>query len=270
MFYSKAVTVKMLPFDNKPEFNVVINMPEGTALPVTANITNKLVQALRTLPEVTALQSYVGTASPFNFNGMVRHYYLRKESWEADIQVMLMDKGDRELSSHQLAENARELLTPIARGLGGKIAIVEMPPGPPVLQTVVAEVYGPDDNTRRQVATELMEMFEEVPNLVDVDSYMTAPHQRWHFSVDIEKATRQGISVESINRNLDMAMGGYQLGDIKRGRKLEPTYLVLQLPLQRRSDISRLSNLPITTSAGTTLSLSELGKFELVAEDRVI
>ncbi len=131
LFYFKAVTVKMLPFDNKPEFNVVINLPEGTALPVTANTTLKLVEALRTLPEVTALQSYVGTASPFNFNGMVRHYYLRTEPWQADIQVMLQDKNERQRSSHQIAEAARQQLTPIAKELGARIAVVEMPPGPP-------------------------------------------------------------------------------------------------------------------------------------------
>ena len=267
MFYTQAVTVKMLPFDNKPEFNVVVNMPEGTALPVTANLTQKLVGQLQQLPEVTALQSYVGTASPFNFNGMVRHYYLRGEAWEADIQVMLVEKGDRERSSHELAEAARNLLTPVAREAGASIAVVEMPPGPPVLQTVVAEVYGPDEETRRQVARDLMEMFRQVPNLVDVDSYMTDSYDRWHFAVDTEKAVRRGVSVESINRNLGMAMGGYQLGDVKRGSELEPTYLILQLPLERRADLGRLSNLPIPSTFGGKVSLSELGEFRRIAED---
>ena len=114
MFYTKAVAVKMLPFDNKPEFNIVINLPEGTALPTTANFTLKLVDALKGVEEITAMQSYVGTVSPFNFNGMVRHYYLRMQPWQADIQVMLLDKGDREKSSHEIAEQTRALLTPIA------------------------------------------------------------------------------------------------------------------------------------------------------------
>ena len=270
LFYFQIVTVKMLPFDNKPEFNVVLNMPEGTSLPVTANTSHKLVKALQQIPEVTALQSYVGTVSPFNFNGMVRHYYLRRESWEADIQVMLQDKGDRDRSSHQIAEAARQILTPIAREAGGRIAVVEMPPGPPVLQTVVAEVYGPDDQTRRQISTDLMSMFEQVPNLVDVDTYMTAPHDRWHFAVDTEKALRRGVTVEEINRNLDMAMGGYRLGDVKRGRALEPTYIVLQLPLERRADLRRLADLPVMSSHGRKVSLSELGEFRRVSEDPVI
>ena len=270
MFYTKAVTVKMLPFDNKPEFNVVVNLPEGTALPRTANLTNKLVEAIRKIPEVTALQTYVGTASPFNFNGMVRHYYLRSEPWQADIQVMLQDKHDRERSSHEIAEAVRQLLTPIAASENARIAVVEMPPGPPVLQTVVAEVYGPDSETRTQVTRDLVEMFEKAPSLVDVDTYMADEYTRWHFEVDSEKATRRGVSVETINRNLDMAMGGYRLGDVKRGRELDPTYMVIQLPLQSRAELNRLSNLPITSELGDTIPLSELGEFIQVPEDPII
>lgn len=270
LFYFKAATVKMLPFDNKPEFNVVINMPEGTSLPVTANATLKLVQALRDLPEITALQTYIGTASPYNFNGMVRHYYLRSEPWQADIQVMLQDKSERERSSHQLAEAARKILAPLARELGARIAVVEMPPGPPVLQTMVVEVYGPDAQTRRAVSGDLIGMFEKAENLVDVDSYIADDYLRWHFEVDTEKATRNGVQVETITRNLDMALGGYQLGDVKRGRELEPTYLVIQLPLASRSELSRLANLPIPSDTGATLPLFELGHFVQIQEDPVI
>ncbi len=270
LFYTQTVAVKMLPFDNKPEFNVVVNMPEGTALPETANVSFRLVEALRGMPEVTALQSYVGTASPFNFNGMVRHYYLREEPWQADIQVMLLDKGERERSSHEIAEDARRLLTPMAKEMGAHIAVVEMPPGPPVLQTVVAEVYGPDHETRQQVSRDLIDMFEAAPGLVDVDSYMTDPYERWHFEVDTEKATRRGVLVETINQNLDMAMGGYRLGDVKRGRELDPTYLVIQLPLHSRSQLSRLSNLPIRSEDGSIIPLSELGRFVRLKEDPII
>ena len=270
MFYTKAVTVKMLPFDNKPEFSVVINLPEGTALPVTANVARRLAERLRAVPEVTALQTYVGTVSPFNFNGLVRHYYLRGQAWDADIQVMLLDKNVRERSSHAIASAARELLTPLARELGARIAVVEMPPGPPVLQTVVAEVYGPDGATRREVAADLTQLFERVPNLVDVDNYMAEPHATWRFEVDTEKATRRGITVESINRNVAMAMGGYQLGDLKRGKVLEPTYIVIQLPLEARSVISRLGQLPLPASDGEMVPLAELGRFVRVPEDPII
>ncbi len=270
MFYTKAVTVKMLPFDNKPEFNVIIDMPEGTALPITANVTRRLAEEILKVPEVTALQSYVGTVSPFNFNGMVRHYYLRGEVWHADIMVMLMEKHDRDRSSHEIASAVRQKLTPIAQQLGSRIQVVEMPPGPPVLQTVVAEVYGPDAETRRKVSDDITGIFEQVPNLVDVDNYMAQPHEIYHFKVNTEKAVRRGISVETINRNLSMAMGGHQLGDVKRGNVLEPTYLVIQVPLETRSQIDRLVNLPIPMPEGGTVPLSELGYFEKVLEDPII
>lgn len=271
MFYTKAVTVKMLPFDNKPEFNVLINMPEGTALLDTANVARRLTETIRkNIPEVTALQTYAGTASPFNFNGMVRHYYLRQDPWHADIQVMLKDKEDRKRSSHQLAEATRSLLTKQAKEMGAKIAIIEMPPGPPVLQTVVAEIYGPDAVTRRQVATDMTRIFEETPNLVDADNYMIMPYDRWHFNVDTEKALRQGVSIETINRNVQMAMGGYKLGDVKGHTALEPKYIVLQLPLEKRGEIERLSNLPIPSASGKMVPLSELGRFEKKEEQNII
>ena len=270
MFYTKAVVVKMLPFDNKPEFNVLINMPEGTPLAVTANVAHRLSESLRSVPEVTAMQNYVGTASPYNFNGMVRHYYLRDKPWQADIQVMLLDKHQRERSSHAIASAARELLTPVARKLGARIAVVEMPPGPPVLQTMVAEVYGPDDATRREVAADLTRMFEKVPNIVDVDNYMAAPHDMWRFVVDTEKATRRGISVDTINRNIAMAMGNYPLGDVHYGRGLEPTYIVMQLPLPVRGVIKNLWDLPVKSADGHTVPLGELGHFAMTPEDPII
>ena len=270
LFYFNIVTVKMLPFDNKPEFSVVINMPEGTALPVTANVVQRLASKIKQIPEVTSIQTYSGTASPFNFNGMVRHYFLRKSSWQADIQVMLLDKNDRERSSHQIAEYARHLLTPSAKELGARIQIVEMPPGPPVLQTVVAEVYGPTAEIRRQTALDMTKMFEQAKGIVDVDNYLSEPHEYWRFIVNTEKAVRRGISVDVINQNLAMAMGGYKLGDVKRNVVLEPTFIILQVPLSVRSQISRLKNLPIMSSDGTLVPLAELGYFEKGMEDDVI
>ncbi len=270
LFYFQIVAVKMLPFDNKPEFNVVINMPEGTALPVTANVTMQLAQKLRDIPEVTAMQTYVATASPFNFNGMVRHYYLRQDPWQADIQVMLLDKDERERSSHELAVVARHLLTGLATELGARIQIVEMPPGPPVLQTVVAEIHGPDAETRRQVATDMTTIFERAEGVVDVDNYLAEHYEHWRFEVDTDKAVRQGISVDMINRNLAMAMGGYKLGDVKQGVVLEPTYIVIQVPLSKRSQINNLGNLPVVGDRGQIIPLAELGTFVRQAEDPVI
>ncbi len=262
MFGTTAVTVKMLPNDNKPEFNVTVNMPEGTALPTTANVVARLAEELQKMPEVTALQSYAGTASPFNFNGLVRHTYLRGESWQGDIQVQLQGKEDRDLTSHDLAVMAREALLPIANELGAKIEVIEMPPGPPVLQTVVAEVYGPDAATRRQVARDLEGLFEQAETIVDADSFLSAPYESWRFVVDREKASRRGVSVEDINRQLEMAMGDFKLGDVKMERSLEPRFILLQMPLSLRSQFGRLGQLPIPTASGTMIPLSELGRFE--------
>ncbi|MCW8854334.1 MAG: efflux RND transporter permease subunit [Gammaproteobacteria bacterium] len=270
MFYTKAVTVKMLPFDNKPEFNVVVNMPDGTAMPVTANLTTQLAAKLREIPEVTAIQTYVGTASPFNFNGMVRHYYLRQNPWEADIQVMLLDKNARERESHEIAVEARALLTELAQQAGANIQVIEMPPGPPVLQTVVTEIYGPDAETRRQVARDMTEIFKQAEGVTDVDNYMSSAHELWRFEVDTEKSVRRGISVDTINRNLSMVMGGYKLGDVKKGVVLEPTYIVIQAPMGSRSQINRLGNLPITGVNGETVPLAELGRFIKETEDHIV
>jgi len=268
MFYTTWVTVKMLPLDNKPEFSVVINMPEGTALPVTANLTRRLAEMVRDqIPEVTALQTYIGTARPFDFNGMVRHYYLRSKPWQAEIQVQLTDKTKRHLTSHDLAVQARELLTEPAVAAGARIAVVEMPPGPPVLQTVVAEVHGPDQNTRRRFAADMTDIFARAENLGDVDNYMEDPYYYWRFEVDTEKAVRRGISVDTINRNLSMAMGNFKLGDIKTGRTLEPVNIVIQVPLSLRAQVNRLGDLPIPTAMGNTVPLAELGRFVRVPED---
>ena len=268
-FYTQHVAVKMLPFDNKPEFSVIVNMPEGTAMPDTANVTLALAEAVRTIPEVTAVQTYAGTAQPFNFNGMVRHYYLRQRTWEGDLLVMLTDKNDRERGSHEIAVAARAILKPIADRMGARIAVVEMPPGPPVLDTIVAEVYGPDAETRRQVATDMLAMYDSIEDVVDSDTYMAAPHEYWRFEVATEKAVRLGVSVDTINGILAMSMGGYNLGDIKRGTVLEPTYIVIQIPLAIRSQLSRLGDLPIPTATGTTIPLSSLGKFVKGIEDPI-
>ena len=270
MFYTTQVAVKMLPLDNKPEFNVVVNMPEGTALPVTTNIIQQLTEEVLKIPEVTAVQSYTGTASPFNFNGLVRHYYLRDKPWEGDIQVQLPDKDERERSSHQIAVDARERLTPLAAKLGARVQVVEMPPGPPVLQTMVAEVYGPDAETRRQVARELTKIFEKSEKVVDVDNLMQDEHFTWTFVVNQQKAERAGITNSDINRQLAMVMGGYTLGDAKLEHELEPRMLIIQAPLSVRSNMNSLGEIPIRTANNTLVPLSALGSFQKVPVEPII
>ncbi len=269
-FYFHWVAVKMMPLDNKPEFSVVIDLPEGTALPVTANLAQRMAEQLRSLPEVTAIQVYAGTARPFDFNGMVRHYYLRSDPWQGELQVQLTDKHERDRSSHQIAIAARELLTPLTREVGARIAVVEMPPGPPVLQSVVAEIYGPTPELRREFAHEVTGFFEQAESARDVDNYLREPFDYWRFNVDTEKAVRRGISVDTINRNLAMALGGAPMGDIKRQSGHEPVQIVLQVPLAERSQIQRLGDLPIQSGEGFTVPLSELGEFQRTPEEDVI
>jgi len=289
MFYFRTVEVKMLPLDKKPEFNVFVDMPEGTALPVTANLTYQLAERLRDpekFPEVIALQTYVGTSQPFDFNGMVRHYYLRQRPWHADIHLQLEKKQcgvnfwnteilkcylEKSRTSHEVAIAAREELKELLKGINSpaKITVVEMPPGPPVLQSIVAEIYGPDDKTRRSVAKKMTEVFEQAEILDDVDNYMPEPHDVWRFEVNAQKAVRRGISVDTINRNLMMALGGFKLGDIKQGNTLEPTNLVIQVPLTERSQLSSLYDLPISTQTGAIVPLAELGNFKKTKQDTI-
>ncbi len=270
-FYLKWVPVKMLPLDNKPEYSVVIDMPEGTALPVTANLAHRMAEKLRAeQPEITAIQLYAGTARPFDFNGMVRHYYLRREPWQGELQVQLLHKSKRERSSHELAVQARQLLKKMIEGTGAKITVVEMPPGPPVLQSVVAEIHGPSPEVRRQFARDMTKIFEEAPNARDVDNYLRDAFDYWRFEVDTEKAVRRGISVDAINRNLAMALGGAELGDVKQLAGHEPVKIVLQVPLSERSEIERLGDLPIQSPAGYTIPLRELGVFQKIPEEDII
>jgi multidrug efflux pump subunit AcrB len=267
LFYSTGVTVKMLPYDNKSEFQVVVNMPAGTALPETASFTNELAEAIRQVPEVVSLQTYAGTAIPFDFNGLVRHYYLRMFPWQGQIQVTLVDKRERERDSHEIAVAVRELIAPIIEGSGIRdkdgagVTVVEMPPGPPVLQTVVAEVHGPDAATRRQVARDLKAIFEQSELVGEAETMMREPMTVWRFEINARKAALNGVSIDTINQHLAMAMGMFKVSDLKERGLEEPTHILLQVPLSLRADLGNLNNLPVMTMAGSTVPLGQLGEF---------
>jgi multidrug efflux pump subunit AcrB len=267
LFYSTSVTVKMLPLDNKSEFQVAINMPAGTALPETASFTNELAEAIRQVPEVVSVQTYAGTAIPFDFNGLVRHYYLRMFPWQGQIQVILLDKKERDRDSHEIAVAVREMIAPIveASGIqdkdGSGVTVVEMPPGPPVLQTVVAEVHGPDPATRKQVARDIKAIFEQSEFVGEAETMIREPMRVWRFEIDAGKAALNGVSIETINRHLAMAMGMFKVSDLKEKGLEEPTHILLQVPLSLRADLSNLNNLPIMTMAGSTVPLGQLGEF---------
>jgi multidrug efflux pump subunit AcrB len=270
MFYTTAVPVKMLPLDNKSEFSVVLDMPDGTALPNTASTLFKMAQVLRDMPEVVAVQSYAGTAKPFDFNGLVRHYYLRQKPSEGELQIQLTEKSNRSRSSHEIALEARVLVEQIALDVGANYTVVEMPPGPPVLRPVVAEVYGPDKQTRRQLANDLTQLFKDSNSMSDVDNLMRDEYPVIDFQVDTEKASKFGVSVRSVQETLAMAMSNYKVGTIRLKNSLEPTYISMQVPLAKRSQLSYLSQLPVPSTQGAMIPISELGSFVYKKQDDLI
>jgi multidrug efflux pump subunit AcrB len=267
LFYTTGVTVKMLPFDNKSEFQVAVDMPAGTALTETASFTNELAEVILKVPEVISVQTYVGTAIPFDFNGLVRHYYLRMFPWQGQIQVLLRDKKERERTSHEIAVDVRAMIDPIieASGIrskdGSGVTVVEMPPGPPVLQTLVAEVHGPDSATRRQVAEDLKKIFDESEFIGEAQTMIREPMSVWRFEINSRKAAMNGVSIETINQHLAMAMGMFEVSDLKERGLTEPTHILLQVPLALRADLNNLYNLPVMTMAGTSVPLGQLGEF---------
>ncbi|HQL23573.1 MAG TPA: efflux RND transporter permease subunit, partial [candidate division Zixibacteria bacterium] len=200
------VKVKMLPFDNKNEFQVIINMPEGSSLERTVEAAREIAQAVSREPEVTNYQIYAGTSSPFNFNGLVRHYFLRRGEHVADIQVNLLPKGERSAQSHDIATRVRPRVQEIARRFAARVAVAEVPPGPPVLQTLVAEIYGPTDSSRTMLAHAVKAIFDSTPGVVDVDTYIEDDQRKLTFEIDHEKAALHGISADQIARTLRVAV----------------------------------------------------------------
>jgi multidrug efflux pump subunit AcrB len=229
------VRVKMMPFDNKSEFQVMIDMPEGTALETTARAASAMASATLDEETVVSVQQYVGTSAPYNFNGLVRHYFLRRAPHLADLQVNLVPKGERSAQSHELAGRMRERLAPIAKQFGATIQVAELPPGPPVLQTVVAEVYGPDPSRRRTVAALIKSIFEHTPGVVDTDWYVEAPHAKITLAVDGEKAAAAGLSPAAVAAVVRMAGSGESAGLLHDERAREDVPIVIRLPRDGRS-----------------------------------
>jgi multidrug efflux pump subunit AcrB len=229
------VTVKMMPFDNKSEFQVVVDMPEGTALETTARVASALAAATLEDETVVNVQQYVGVSAPYNFNGLVRHYFLRRAPHLADLQVNLVPKGDRSAQSHDIAGRVRDRLLPLATQLGATIQVAEVPPGPPVLQTLVAEVYGPDPARRMAVAARIKSIFEKTPGVVDTDWYVEAPHPKITLGVDGEKAAAAGLSPAAVAAVVRMAASGESAGLLHDERAREDVPIVIRLPRGDRS-----------------------------------
>ncbi|HKY72008.1 MAG TPA: efflux RND transporter permease subunit [Nitrospira sp.] len=270
LFYTRHVVVKMLPFDNKSEIQLVIDMPEGTTLEETARVTQALSRHVSTVPEVRDYQAYVGTASPFNFNGLVRHYYLREQPHEADLQINLVPKDERTAQSHEIARRLRPAIQEIARQYGANVKVVEVPPGPPVQSVLVAEVYGPDYGRQLAVARDIRKLFESTVGVVDVDDYIEADQVKYVFTVDRAKAALAGIPSDEIVRTLRMAVQGTKVGLVHMPQEKNPVQIMLRLPLAERTGLERIGEIGLRTSTGRMVQLSELLTLETTVQEQAI
>ncbi|MBK7673204.1 MAG: efflux RND transporter permease subunit [bacterium] len=258
LMFLRAVRVKMLPYDNKSEFQVIVDMPEGTTLESTAAAAKALAAAVRTLPEVTDTQIYVGTSGPINFNGLVRHYFMRQGANVADIQVNLVGKHDRKTQSHDLSKQVRDLLVPIAKQHDANIKVAEVPPGPPVLSTMVAEIYGPDPQRQLEVAQQVRAVFEATPGIVDVDWIVEAPQPKVIFAVDREKAAVAGISPEMIAFELRMAGAGAEAGLLHTEHGRTPVPIMLRTDRAGRAGLAQLEGVSLPSPEGRMVPLASL------------
>jgi len=270
LFGLKAVVVKMLPFDNKSEFQVIIDMPEGTTLEQTAAATMEIGTFLKTVPEVTDYQMYVGSSAPYNFNGLVRHYFLRSASNQADIQVNLAPKEERDTQSHEIAKRVRPAIQEIARRFGARVKVAEVPPGPPVLQTLVAEVYGPDYKRQMEIARQIEKVLMETEGVVDVDSYIEDDQPKYNLLVDREKAALNGVSAEQVAQTLNVSLQGMSAGLLHQAQEKEDVAIFLRLALEERSSIDDLKQVKVMGQNGNLVPLGELVKIEKTIQDKSI
>ena len=254
----KIVRVKMLPFDNKSEFQVIVDMPEGTTLEETTRVAREVARRVAQEPEVINYQVYAGTASPYNFNGLVRHYFLRRSANEADIQVNLLPKEERSAQSHEISKRVRDAIVPIGDKYGAKLKVGEIPPGPPVYQTLVAEVYGPDYSQQIDIARQIRDEFKKTPGVVDVDWTVEAAQPQYHFVVDKEKAALAGVSADQIAQTLRLAVSGAVVGLAHQPKEKEDVDIVLELPRADRSSIAGLDGIRVVSTTGALVPISEL------------
>ncbi|MBI4848575.1 MAG: efflux RND transporter permease subunit [Nitrospirae bacterium] len=266
----KLVTVKMLPFDNKSELQVIIDMPEGTTLEQTALVSREVGEYLKKVPEVTNYQTYIGTSAPFNFNGLVRHYFLRAGSNVADIQVNFVAKGKRKSQSHDIAKRLRPEIQKIGGKYNANIKVEEVPPGPPVLSTLVAEVYGPDYKRQVEIAKEIKNVFERTDGVVDVDWYVEDDQRKDTFIVDKEKAAYHGISTDAVAQTLRMSLGGMSAGLLHVENAKEPVEIFIRTPLAGRSSIEDLKGITLLSSSDKPVALSELVRVYQGIDDKTI
>jgi len=270
LIYTGFVKVKMLPFDNKSEFQVIIDMPEGATLEQTERVARLLAEVVARQPEVVHLQTYAGTAAPYNFNGLVRHYFLRRGPNVADIQVNLLPKHQRRRQSHEIAKAVRNDLEPVARRWGANIKVAEVPPGPPVLQTLVAEIYGPTQEGQIRLARQIKELFEKLDGVVDVDWYVEDDQVKHTLRLDREKAALHGITEEDVARTMAVAAAGQVAGLLHDGAAKEDVPILVRLDRATRSDLERLRDLKLQGRDGKLVALRELTRVETAVADKSI
>ena len=267
LFYTEDVRVKLLPFDNKSEIAVVLDLPHGASLEDTDRMLMAAAERLKDLPELVSIQAYAGTGAPFNFNGLVRHYYMRANPEQGDLSVNLLDKSERTRPSHAIALDIRRRLAGLALPAGSALKVVEVPPGPPVLATLLAEVYGPDAETRRALASSVRKAFESVDFVVDVDDSFGRPADRLRFSIDQEAAEFHGVEQQAIYDTIGALIGGVKVGYSQRGEGLKPIDISVMLPKSARTLSERVLSTPLP-AGGTARQGANVGLGDVVAVHR--
>ncbi|MDE1335527.1 efflux RND transporter permease subunit [Vibrio aestuarianus] len=255
---TKAVILKMLPFDNKSEFQVVLDMPEGASLEKTQRVLFELGAVLNNVPEVSGYQIYAGTAAPINFNGLVRHYFMRNQANQGDIQVNLLGRKERDKDSHSIASEVRPLLNEVAQRFGGKVKVVEVPPGPPVWSPILAEVYGPTPEIRAQAARQLRDIFRSTPDIVDVDMYLPEIHQKWQVVIDRSKASHYQVPYASIVDALATAVGGKPVTYLHSEHSKYPIPVQIQATETAKVRLEQVLNMKVGSLTGSAYPLSDL------------
>ncbi len=259
---AKVVLVKMLPFDNKDEFQVIVDMPKGTTLEQTALVTQKIARRIAREPEVVDYVEYIGIAAPYDFNGLVRHYFLRSGPTDAEIYVDLLPKSDRSAQSHAIAKRVRRAIDPTGFKYGAKLKVAEIPPGPPVMATLIAEVYGPNYRKQIDVARQILHVFKTTPGVVDVDSTIDAPQRKLRFIVDKQKAALNGVSTQQIAQTLHLALDGDVVGIAHLPDEREDVNIFLRVPRAQRSSVNSLGDIRVISGNGNLVPLSELTRVE--------
>ena len=245
LFVTKTVTVKLLPFDNKSEMSVVVDLPEGATLEDTERTLFSIADVARQLPEIRSIETYAGTPAPFNFNGLVRHYYVRQAPELGELHLNLAPRGERGRASHAIALDLRARLKTVSLPAGTVARVVEVPPGPPVLSTLLAEVYGPDSKTRRDVAHELEKIFASVPYIVDIDDSIGEPRPRLRISIDQDRLEFFGVEQRDVYDTIQALFTGTTVGYSHRGEGRNPIEIVVRLPKRNLSWSDALASTPV-------------------------